>query len=442
MKSTQRKRRRRARRWARRFADATPLTWRGFLVALFAGLALWRFGYGTLDLLLFVIGICGLVLVSLSVIAVVWSTVYLRRRTLRSALATRRLEAGSPIRTGFEVPGLSRVPLVKIRWWWLEPGGAECRVLPKNRILLEEVVAGRRGQVVAVRRRFRVGDAFGLAALAWERSDPGPLTILPDVGRLRNMPIVQPLAAAEGLPHPLGSPEGDRMEIRRYVPGDSVRNILWKTFARTRQLNVRTPEKSVERARKTVAYLLTGPEDEAAAAAARVAIEGEMLGSSWLFGADGTVEPADSLESALQAIARSGSYRPGGEDRGDATGGNRAAGGLASFLTRQGADGQTHCIVFAPAHSGAWTAEALAAARNFSGAVSFVLGTDGVVKRGPSPLWRRLLFIEPPTRGTTTDELSDLLRVFAGAGCPALVVDRTSGRSYGHHREQGLGAVA
>ena len=41
-------------------------------------------------------------------------------------------------------------------------------------------------------------------------------------------------------------------------------------------------------------------------AAARVALESEVLGLSWLFGADGTAEPAESLEPALQAIARSG----------------------------------------------------------------------------------------------------------------------------------------
>ncbi|MCP3957619.1 MAG: DUF58 domain-containing protein [bacterium] len=426
----------RARRLFRRMADTVPLTWRGFFVAAFASLALWRFGYGTLDLLLFVIGICGLVLVTLAVVAVIWAAIYLRRRIERPVLGTRRLEAGSPIRTGFKVPGLSGIPLVKIGWRWLEPGGTECRTVPRNRALLEEVVARKRGQVSGVRRRFRVGDAFGLAAIAWERDDPGPLTILPDVGRLKNMPVVQPMAAAEGLPHPMGAPEGDRMEIRRYVPGDSVRNILWKTFARTRQLNVRIPEKSIDRARKTVAYLLTGPEDEAAAAAARVALENEMLGMSWLFGADGTAEPADSLDAALQAIARSGSYR------GNGNGNGRPAGGLASFLGRESVYGQTHCIVFAPAHSGDWTTEALAAARNFSGAVSFVLGTDGVVQRGASPLWRRVLFVDPPTRGVTTDELSELLRVFSGAGCPAVVVDRASGRAFGHHREQGLGAMA
>ena len=279
--------------------------------------------------------------------------------------------------------------------------------------------------------RYRVSSAVSPSATPsasprspWQREDPGQLTILPYVGLLKKMPVIQPLAAAEGLPHPMGAPEGDRMEIRRYVPGDSVRNIMWKTFARTRQLNVRTPEKSIDRARKTVAYLLTGHDDEAAAAAARVALESEVLGTGWLFGADGTAEPAESLEAALAAIARSRSFRlhssnGGSQDNGKGT----AASGLTAFLGRQGVRGETHCMVFAPARPGTWTADALAATRNFSGAVSFILGTDGVVQHGSTPLWRRFLFIEEPTSGVSTDDLAEIMGVFSGSGYSTLVVD-------------------
>ena len=77
--------------------------------------------------------------------------------------------------------------------------------------------------------------------------------------------------------------------------------------------------------------------------------------------------------------------------------------------------------------------------------MSFVRGTDGVVPRGTTPLWRRLLFIDPPPEGVTTDELSDIMRQLTASGCSALVVDRASGRSFSQHSERGLmlrGAVA
>ena len=434
------------RRLTRRAADAVPLTWRGTFIALFSASALWRYGYGSLDLLLFVTGISGLVLVLLSSITTLASALYLRRRIAPSALGCSSLEAGSLIRTGFKVPALGAVPLVRIGWRWLEPADVEVRVRRRGGVFHEEVIARRRGQVTAVRRQFVVGDAFGLAAVAWQRTDPGQLTILPDVGLLKHMPVIQPMAAAEGLPHPMGTPEGDRMEIRRYVPGDSVRNIMWKTFARTRQLNVRTPEKSIDRSRKTVAYLLTGDGDEAAAAAARVALESEILGRGWLFGADGTAEPVESLEAALAAIARSRSYRlqngsNGSNGGSQGHGEGHAASGLTAFLDRQGIRGETHCMVFAPARPGAWAASALAATRNFSGAVSFVLGTDGVVPTDAPPLWRRFLFIEPEIVGVTTDELAEIMRLFSRDGYSTLVVDRATGRSFSDHGGRGLGAV-
>lgn len=447
LKLTLQRSRQRTRHLARRVADLVPLTWRGVFVTLFSLLALWRFGYGSLDLLLFVIGVSGVVLVVASAITVTASTVYLRRRIDPAPLATRRLEAGSPIRTGFRMPALRRVPLVRVAWQWLEPGGVECRQVPKDRWLLEEVVATHRGQAKGIKRRFTVGDAFGLTGIVWQRDDPGSLAILPHVGRLKNMPVLQPMASAEGMPHPMGAPEGDRMEIRRYVPGDSVRNILWKTFARTRELNVRTPEKSIDHARKTVAYLLTGEDDEAASAAARVALQNKSLGNGWLFGADGTTEPAESLDAALEAIARSGSFRRRSNASAVAGNGSAASGngslttGLASFLERQGNQGDMHCIIFAPASAGPWTAEALALTRNFSGAVSFVLGTDGVSQQIASPLWRRVLFVDTKEPGINTDELSEIMRHFASAGCPAQVVDRASGRSFNHHSGRGLGAM-
>lgn len=423
----------RSRSWLGRAADTVPPTARGCCVALLAAFSLWTYGYGSLDLVLFVVGIAGLVLFMMTGVTVA-TTAYLLRRRLDGSdpvVWRQQLEAGSLIRTGFRAPALERVPLVKISWEWLEPSGIDCRQRRKGSSLVEEVVAHRRCLAAALVRRFTVRDVFGLTRVAWTRRYPTPLTVLPDTGRLRNMPVVQSLAAGEGLPHPAGAPEGDRMEIRRYTPGDSVRNILWKTFAKTGQLNVRLPEKSVDRARRTVAYLVAGEDDEPAAAAARVALEGGALGERWLFGADGTSEPSDRLDEALEAIARSGSFKANGHP----------SSGLAGFLDRVGAEGDVHCIVFTAARPGGWTPEVLRLASSFPGSLSFVLGTDGVDRNGYRPLWRRLLFVEPPSQGTPAEDLSTLLRSLSAVRGVVQVVDRTSGRTFGEGHQRALGML-
>lgn len=423
----------RSRSYLGRAADIVPPTARGFCVGLLSAFSLWSYGFGSLDLVLFVVGIAGLVLIVMTGLVVATTAFFLRRRLdgSGSVASRQQLEADSLIRTGFSVPSLERLPLIKISWEWLEPAGIECRQRRMRSSLIEEVVAHRRCWVATLVRRFTIQDVFGLARVAWSRRYPTPVFVLPDTGRLRNMPVVQSLATGEGLPHPSGAPEGDRMEIRRYTPGDSVRNILWKTFARTGQLNVRLPERSVDRARRTVAYLVSGKDDEPAAAAARVALEAGALGEHWLFGADGTNEPTSRLESALEAIARSGSYEPNGHQQL----------GLAGFLERVSAEGDVHCIVFTAASPGSWTPEVLRLASHFTGSLSFVLGTDGVSRNGHRPLWRRLLFVETPSLGTPANDLSMLLRSLSSVRGVVQVVDRTSGRTFGEGHQRALGML-
>ncbi len=392
---------------------------RGLLVAALAGLALRIYGYGVLDLIAFTAGLGGLVLVALSTLVATATALALRRvrPVAADAAILSRLEAGVPVETGFSMPGLERIPLVVLRWAWLEPADVEVRLARREGRAHEVVVAARRTQLPHLVRRFAVSDAFGLARLAWTRRDAAPVTILPALGRLRQIPCVHSRAGADGLSHPAGTPEGDRIDIRRYAPGDSSRDILWKVFARTRQLNVRVRERSLERAPRTVAYLLAGPGDEPAAAAARVALETGALGRDWIFGADGTKGSLADLDAALLAIARSGASPP-------------AEDGLAVFLREISGFGAESCVLFAPAQPGPWTAPALALAARLPGRMSFVLAAERILTPAPrAPLWRRLLYTSPEPSGTSPQELRALLAQLAASSCEAIVVERATGRS-------------
>ncbi len=400
-------------------ADAFPVSARGLLVAGLAGLALRIYGYGVLDLIAFTAGLGGLVLVALSSLVATGTALWLRRvrPVAIDAAILSRLEAGTPVETGFSMPALERVPLVVLRWTWLEPAGVEVRLARREGRAHEVVVAARRTQLPHLVRRFAVSDAFGLARLAWTRRDPASVTILPALGRLRQIPCIHSRAGADGLSHPAGTPEGDRIDIRRYAPGDSARDILWKVFARTRQLNVRVHERSLERAPRTVAYLLAGAGDEPAAAAARLALETGALGRDWIFGADGTQGSLVDLEAALFAIARSGAAP-------------QAEGGLAAFLREVSGVGAESCVLFAPAQPGRWTAEALSLAARLPGRLSFVLAAERILAPAPrAPLWRRLLYTSPEASGTAPQELRALLAQVAASGCEAIVVERATGRS-------------
>ena len=375
-----------------------------------------------MDLLIFVFSISGLALLFFSSLAVTSAAVYLSRQSRRSGSGVFTLEAGSAIRTGFALPALARLPLVRVEWQWTRPTGIDCRQRLEGRQLVEEVVAERRCRVQGIERRFVVSGAFGLSRVAWAHTEAKPVTVLPRIGRLKSMPVVQSMSAAEGIPYPTGAADGDRMEIRRYTPGDSMRHVLWKTYARTRQLNVRTPERSIDRSQRTVAYLLTGERDEPAAAAARVALTTGLLGEHWLFAADGG-EPTDDLDEALRQIAASGSLLPEAGAEAD---------GLKAFLDHPEIRGEVHCVIFAQAHPGPWIEPILAIIAAMPAPISFVLGTDGVEPEVHSPWWHRLLFTEPERPpSTSSQQLNDVMARLEASGHGILVVDRSSGRSHG-----------
>jgi hypothetical protein len=407
-------------RFARRVADVLPLTARGALALAIALFALFFYGYGSLDLVAFAVSLAGIILVALCSVAVVAAGLWLRRRPRDRPVARAPLEVGRPSATGFWIPSLAPVPLVQVGWGWLEPSGFECRIAPGRRRATELVVPNRRGEAPEIRRRVHVRDAFGLTSFAWEEIEPGPVLALPSPGRLRGVRPPLALASGDTWSHPSGAPDGDRMEIRRYVPGDSIRHILWKTWARTGQLNVRLPERSIERAQRTAAYLVAAPGDEPAAAAARVALEEGALGEDWVFGADGTQASTGSLEAALRAIARSA----------DAPGRGAAhASGLASFLKELG--GGVHCVIFASSRSGPWLEPMLNAAGRSGGTVSIVLGADGILPDTPAvPRWQRLLYTREEASGTSAGELSEVLQRISSIGLRSIVIDRASGRSF------------
>src|SRR5205085_1303837 len=91
--------RRSAWRIAGRARDVFPPTARGVSVAALSALALWLYGYGALDLVLFAIGMAGLVVVSLCTVAVGLGALVLARRLRPHEALPIRVEAARPLPT-------------------------------------------------------------------------------------------------------------------------------------------------------------------------------------------------------------------------------------------------------------------------------------------------------------------------------------------------------
>ena len=150
------------------------------------------------------------------------------------------------------------------------------------------------------------------------------------------------------------------------------------------------------------------------------------MGEDWAFGADGSEQLCETLESALDAIAKS-----------------RAIGlphgyGLDNFLAAAADKSTSHCIIFAAADTAPWLPQLKKTIGQFSSQFSLVLATDGFQNRQENNLWRNLFYFEAENTYGSFDAASskqDLLNLLTELGQlveSTLVVDRKTGYSFDH----------
>jgi hypothetical protein len=402
----------------RRLVDLVPLTWLGALVGAAAVLGLWWVGYRHQDLVLFVAGYGVLAVVALVLVAVVLTAAALAIGWRSLPRPDERVEAGVPLPTGFSLPSLWWLPFVSLRWEWVTPELVTVQTTARGGRLWEQVIHGERGEHRTTVRRVVVEDVFGLSRIALRLSQPTVRTVLPARGRPPTAPLLQALAGGDHVSHPAGPPDGDLVEMRRYVAGDPIKRVLWKTFAKTRTLMVRLPERAVSPTRRTLAYLVAGDGDEPPAALARMALESGALGPDWRFGADGATEDAQRLPEALALIVKSRAARGSGGK------------GLAGFVERARDFGTGRCVIFVPAKPGPWLAPVAEQIKRRPAGVEVVLGTDGVRPPPARGRWKRawLLAEEEPTARNRAAEVEAVSKKLAAAGAAVTVIDRPTGK--------------
>jgi hypothetical protein len=240
-------------------------------------------------------------------------------------------------------------------------------------------------------RRIIVKDVLGFARIDWEQEEPVSLVVTPKPLPVKAQSILRARFTGDDIPDPRGEPKGDRVDMRRYSPGDPPRLLLWKVYARTGKLMVRVPEKAITTAPRTCAYLCAGEGDEALASLARTVVEANLLGQGWRFGADGSVKSVEHRDEALRLIARSGN--PGVE----------TGRGLSAFLDKAYNEGFGSCLVLLPPVAGDWI-ESVAASISRSPISITLLTVGSVSQREQEPKWHRWVFYEE-TRKTDPSEL-------------------------------------
>ncbi|MFT4975636.1 MAG: hypothetical protein ACI8S6_001523, partial [Myxococcota bacterium] len=319
----------------------------------------------------------------------------------------------------FHLPSLWWLPLVTTEWQWTSPP-----VTLTRSARAERIIPLRRGRYDEVVRAVEVGDVFGLCSIRFTSRQPAALRFLPSTGGLRDMRVIQGLSGGDQIGHPEGEPVGDRMDMRRYGDGDPIRYVLWKVYARSRELMVRTPERAFSPSRQTIAYLVAGPGDAAAAGAARVAVESGAMGGDWRLGADGASQIADSSGPAIDLILRSA----------ETTAATSGA-GLQRFLDAPEVGAGRRAMVFVPPRPGPWL-DRVRAVSSSSAKVEYLVCVDGLRRRRPGVLSGGLgrLLLRPAEGAEEADsdwqQLQSVLKALGQNGGQVMIVDRAAGAVY------------
>ncbi len=392
------------------------------MLLVLCAIAFFRFGWNQGDMVLLVIGGVGFAVALISLIAVLVAAVVVFASVRGREGAPMEVECGYATRTGFRLTNLWFLPFAAVSWTWDEPDVVLKRVRGWT-AFEEQIIAARRGEYDQVVRFFDVGDVFGIARIRFRVNEPRRLRFVPSSGGLKHVQAVQGMAGGDAFSHPSGPPVGDKFDMRYYAAGDPIRFVLWKVYARTRELVIRTPERALSPVRQTVAYLVAARGDEPAAGAARAALASGLLGSDWVLGTDGAERGAKTIGDAVELLVRSAG-----------TPVDAGGSGLQKFMAQAVPGGTARALVFVPPKDGPWLDRVLTACRGAGPApMEFIVCTDGVSPpRRRNPI-SRLFFSDPeppPSANPPADpaELAVVMQKLGRAGARVVVVDRTQGR--------------
>lgn len=368
------------------------------------------------DYVLRPIALVALALTVACVVVVTLTALVVRRQVRRQpAGLPPELQSGAELLTGFRVPNVRALGLLDVLLEWRSPPGFSVSLVPADGRLGERISALERGVHDQLTRRVTVEDVFGLAGISFDVTWPISLRVSPIAAPL-TASLAESRSSGDAWSHPSGRAEGDLIEMRAYAPGDSIRHVLWRTFARTRRLLVRVPERAVAPQPLNVAFLIAGHGDEPSAGVARVFIEQGLLGPDFVFAADGAQRPTTRIPEAVEQIIHSVRVRGDGAATLD---------GLANQVERHRLGA---CVVFAPPVDGPWRERLSAMSKRLSVPATVIIGIDDETKGTPqrAGMAKWLLLDDAHTERATA--LSSLKAALEADGFTVKVVHRPTGR--------------
>lgn len=168
--------------------------------------------------------------------------------------------------------------------------------------LLDTLVFPHRGVWFVSGLSFRLQDAWGLTSFSWRQTINQKIEISAKNLSVKPLPVVAASSCAGDEIHHSDQRTGDLFDIKPYDPSDGISRILWKTYARSRELVVRRPEHASIPEGEVAVYMVANRLDDYVAGVTQYYLEQlEERSVQVLFGTDLSFDK--DAESDLQAIS-------------------------------------------------------------------------------------------------------------------------------------------
>ena len=402
--------------YIRRVRDYVPFTGPGILLFLFG---IWSFEHFAISqsdffvrasIIVFLYLYLGLSCVTMLIRFVV------NRRLKGLVLSSEHTQTtrGERINVVSAAPGFKVYPLVEVNVKSRQPARYLIEDASRARHRSVTLIPQRRGTIDSLELTFEVADIFGLNRTLIQRNIPFHLEVQAQRPALESPQLHLPNEGDDSA-HPAGSLAGDYVDMRRYAPGDPQRFILWKAFARSRKLLVRTPERAQSKEPAIALVLMTCHQDSEAADVARYFLE--QAHEKLAFGAAGLSEVAFNVHDALALLKTSGGI--------DEFSVESVCDSLATLLK----DTHQRVVVVASPQDTALT-QRLTELTHRLGVTPHVIVSSSDTSKPPSSRWQQFGILNPKDSGSRFVNLSHTIEGLKSSNWNFEIINPKSGRRW------------
>lgn len=262
----------------RSFLHIQPFTLRGALVVVLSVISIYFYAIAQNDLVIAVVAGIALFISALSIcVALTLRLLLARSIQIELIFPEGIVHSKSHIPCGIKVEGVSVLPFFSLsleRNFTHKAVKAPLHIIrgrgktKEIRYLSDYLIFPHRGLWKVDGIRLAVQDIFGLCSISWTYPIEESIEVSPPFCRIRTLSVLASSSKSGEEVSYARERTGDWFDLKPYQPSDGVKRILWKTFAKTRQLVVRRQEPAIIPDGKVAVYLLAKKEEDPVAAAA------------------------------------------------------------------------------------------------------------------------------------------------------------------------------